>query len=117
MAKENEKIAREARIACEKFQEQFKVNIDNYYLMHSFILGRQWVQEEEDDMIKTYRKVALTANKLATMSNDLIGEQQQTTPQLQVVPMVNCDEKVASLREIITKDIVVSPDATIAYQV
>lgn len=117
MAKENEKIAREARIAYEKFQEPFKVNIDNYHLMHSFILGRQWDQEEEDDMIKTYRKVALTANKLATMSNALIGEQQQNTPQLQVVPMVNCDEKVASLREIITKDIVFSPDATIAYQV
>lgn len=117
MPKQNEKIAREARIACEKWMEYFKVNIDLYHLMHTFVLGQQWSQEEEDDMIKTYRKVPLTSNKLGTMSNSLLGEQQQNTPQLQVVPMANCDEKVAALREVITKDIMFSTDATTAYQV
>lgn len=117
MAKQNEKIAREARIAYEKFYASFKQNIDLYHLMHSFVLGQQWSDEEEDDMIKTYRKVPLTSNKLGTMANSLIGEQQQNTPQLQVVPMTGCDEKVASLREIITKDIMFSTSATIAYQV
>lgn len=117
MAKENEKIARKARIACEKFRAYFKQNIDLYHLMHNFVLGQQWSQEEEDDMIKTYRKVPLTANKLGTMSNSLLGEQQQNTPQLQVVPMTNCDEEVAYLREIITKEIIFSTKASIAYQV
>jgi hypothetical protein len=117
MAKQNEKIAREARIAYEKFYASFKQNIDLYHLMHGFVLGQQWSEEEEDDMIKTYRKVPLTSNKLGTMANSLIGEQQQNTPQLQVVPMTGCDEKVASLREIITKDIMFSTSATIAYQV
>lgn len=117
MAKQNEKIAREARIAYEKFYASFKQNIDLYHLMHGFVLGQQWTGEEEDDMIKTYRKVPLTANKLGTMANSLLGEQQQNTPQLQVVPMAGCDEKVASLREIITKDIMFSTSATIAYQV
>lgn len=117
MARLNEKIAREARIAYEKFYASFKQNIDLYHLMHNFVLGSQWSDEEEDDMIKTYRKVPLTSNKLGTMANSLLGEQQQNTPQLQVVPMTGCDEKVASLREIITKDIMFSTSATIAYQV
>src|ERR1043166_800146 len=117
MAKLNEKMARSARIAYEKFYESFKTNIDLYHIMHTFVLGQQWSDEEEDDMIKTYRKVPLTSNKLGTMANALLGEQQQNTPQLQVVPMTGCDEKVASLREIITKDIMFSTSATIAYQV
>lgn len=117
MAKLNEKVARQARIACEKWREYFKVNIDLYHLMHTFVLGQQWTQEEEDDMIKTFRKVPLTANKLGTMSNSLLGEQQQNTPQLQVVPMTGCDEETAHLREIMTKDIMFSSGATTAYQV
>lgn len=117
MARQSEKIARQARIAYEKFYETFKQNIDLYHLMHSFVLGQQWSSDEEDDMIKTYRKVPLTSNKLGTMANALLGEQQQNTPQLQVVPMTGCDEKVASLREIITKDIMFSTHATLAYQV
>ncbi len=117
MAKLNEKLAREARIACEKWRAAFKYNIDLYHIMHSFVLGQQWAPEEEDDMIKTYRKVPLTSNKLGTMSQSLLGEQQQNTPQLQVVPMAGCDEEVASLRELITKDIILSTDATTCYQV
>lgn len=117
MARLNEKIAREARIAYEKFYASFKQNIDLYHIMHNFVLGQQWTDEEEDDMIKTYRKVPLTSNKLGTMANSLLGEQQQNTPQLQVVPMTGCDSEVASLREIITKDIMFSTSATIAYQV
>ena len=117
MAIKNEKIAREARIACEKWREYFKYNIDLYHLMHTFVLGEQWTDEEEDDMIKTYRKVPLTANKLGTMSNSLLGEQLQNTPQLQVVPMTECDQKVAHLREIITKDIMFSSGANTAVQI
>lgn len=117
MARENEKIARQARIACEKWRSGFKQNIDLYHIMHTFVLGQQWDQDEEDDMLKTFRKVALTANKLGTMANSLLGEQQQNTPQLQVVPMTGCDEQTAHLREIMTKDIMFSTDATTAYQV
>ena len=117
MARENEKIARKARIACEKWRGGFKQNIDLYHIMHQFVLGNQWEKDEEDDMMKTFRKVALTANKLGTMSNSLLGEQQQNTPQLQVVPMTGCDEKTAHLREIMTKDIMFSTNATTAYQV
>lgn len=117
MARKNEKMARKARIACEKWRETFKRNIDLYHLMHTFVLGEQWSQDEEDDMIKTYRKVPMTSPKLGAMANSLLGEQQQNTPQLQVVPMSNCDEETAHLREIILKDIVFSTHATTCYQV
>lgn len=117
MAKKAEKIAHEARLACEKWREDFKWNIDQYHEMHTFVLGQQWTDEEEDDMIKTFRKVPMQANKLGAMANSLLGEQQQNTPQLQVVPMTNCDENTAHLRELIVKDIMFSTDATITYQV
>ncbi len=117
MVKKAEKIAHEARLACEKFREGFKYNIDQYHEMHTFVLGQQWSDEEEDDMIKTFRKVPMVANKLGAMANSLLGEQQQNTPQLQVVPMTNCDERTAHLRELIVKDIMFSTDATITYQV
>lgn len=117
MARKAPKLAQSARLACEKWREYFKFNIDQYHEMHTFVLGQQWTQDEEDDMIKTFRKVPLMANKLGAMSNSLLGEQQQNTPQLQVVPMTNCDQKTAHLREVIVKDIMFSTDATIAYQV
>ncbi len=116
MAKLNESMARQARIACEKFRGYFKRNIDEYHIMHTFVLGQQWTQDEEDDMIKTFRKVPMTANKLGTMSNSLLGEQQQNTPQLQVVPMTNCDEEVAHLRELIVKDIMFNNTTATVYQ-
>jgi hypothetical protein len=117
MAKYNEKIAKSARIACEKWRGYFKQNIDQYHEMHSFVLGQQWTDDEEDDMIKTFRKTPLAANKLGTMSNSLLGEQQQNTPQLQVVPMTNCDEEVAHIRELITKDIMFCNNTSTVYQV
>ncbi len=117
MAKFSETMARQARIACEKWRGYTKHNIDEYHIMHTFILGQQWTPEEEDDMIKTFRKVPMTANKLGTMSNSLLGEQQQNTPQLQVIPMTNCDEETAHVRELITKDIMFNNTTAIVYQV
>lgn len=116
-ARFDDKLARKARIACEKWREYFKHNIDKYHEMHEFIMGEQWSQDEQDDMLTTYNKVALTSNKLSTMANSLLGEQQQNTPQLQVVPMANCDTDVAQVRELITKDIMFSAGALTARQV
>jgi len=116
MAKKAEKVAHKARLACEKWREYFKFNIDQYHMMHTFVLGQQWTDDEEE-MLKTFRKVPLVSNKLATMANALCGEQQQNTPQLQVVPMDNCDEETAHIRELIVKDIMFSTSAHTVYQV
>lgn len=116
MAKKAEKLAHKARIACEKWREYFKVNIDQYHMMHTFVLGQQW-SDDEEEMLKTFRKVPLVSNKLATMANSLCGEQQQNTPQLQVVPMANCNDQTAKIRELIVKDIMFSTSAHTVYQV
>lgn len=116
MARKAEKIAREARIACEKWRQYFKYNIDQYHTMHNFVLGRQWTEDEED-MLKTFKKVPLQFNKLATLINSLLGEQQQNTPQLEVVPLSSCDEETASLRSMIVKDVMLGEDARTVYQV
>lgn len=116
MAKKAEKLAHSARIACEKWREYFKYNIDQYHMMHTFVLGQQWTDDEEE-MLKTFKKVPLVSNKLATMANSLCGEQQQNTPQLQVVPVANCDEQTAKIRELVVKDIMFSTNAHTVYQV
>jgi hypothetical protein len=117
MAKHAPKIAQQARSACETWRTHFHDNIQQYHDMLAFVLGEQWTQDESQEMIKTFRKVPLTVNKLGAMSNALLGEQQQNTPQLQVVPLENCDEQTAQLREDIIKNIVLSTDASTVYQV
>ena len=67
-------------------------------------------------LIKTLNKVPLQFNKLGTLINTLLGEQQQNTPQIEVVPLTNCDEQTAQLRTMIVKDIMLSTDAKTVYQ-
>lgn len=116
MAKKAEKVASQAREACEKWRENFQTNINEYHKMHTFVLGRQWDDDEEEVLIKG-KKVPLQFNKLATLINSLLGEQQQNTPQLDVIPMDNCDVETANLREIIIKDILFSSNTKTVYQV
>jgi hypothetical protein len=117
MVKKADKITRAARIAVEKWREYFKYNIDQYHELHQFVLGRQWKDEEEDMLVKTLNKVPLQFNKLATLVNTLLGEQQQNTPQLEVVPLSDCDEQTAQLRQMVVKDTMLSTDAKTVYQV
>lgn len=116
MVKKAERITKQARVAAEKWRQYWQENINQYHIMHEFVLGEQWT-DEESDMLKTYKKIPLQFNKLATLINTLLGEQQQNTPQLQVVPMENCDEQTAEIRELIVKDIMFSGGAKNAYQV
>jgi hypothetical protein len=117
MAKKAEKIARQARIAVEKWREYFQYNINEYHRLHQFVLGKQWSDEEEDMLVKTLNKVPLQFNKLATLVNTLLGEQQQNTPQLEIVPLSTCDEETAQIRQMIIKDTMLSTDAKTVYQV
>lgn len=116
MVKKAERITRKAKQAAEKWRQYFSANIKQYHETHEFVLGAQWT-EDEADMLKTYKKIPLQFNKLATLVNTLLGEQQQNTPQLQVVPMENCDEQTATIRELVTKEIMFSGNAKNAYQV
>ena len=116
MAKKSPKICSEARRGFEKFRNNFSENIDQYHYFHNFILGQQWTDDEED-MLKTYKKQPLQFNKCATLINTMLGEQQQNTPQLQVVPMENCDAETAKIRELIVKQLMFSGESKSTYQI
>ncbi len=116
MPKKYPKICREARTCAERWRSNFHKNIDGYHAMTRFVLGEQW-NEEEEEILESFKKVPLQFNKLATLANTMVGEQLQNTPQLQVVPMDNCDPETAKIRELIVKDIMFSGDAKNTYQV
>src|ERR1700679_1768636 len=84
--------------------------------MHIFVMGSQW-NTEESDILKSFKKIPLQFNKLSTLVNTLLGEQQQNTPQLEIVPLSNCDEKTAEIRQIVVKDLMLSSDAKTVYQI
>lgn len=117
MVKRAEKKVKQIKDCVTKWRTYFARNIKNYHYMHEFVLGKQWSDEESNQMLNTFRKVALQSNKIGTMANALLGEQQQNTPQLEVVPLSNCDEEIASLREVIIKDLILSTDSKTVYQV
>lgn len=117
MVKKASKKVKQIKGYVQKWRTYFARNINNYHFMHEFVLGKQWTDEETNTMLNTFRKTALQSNKLGTMANALLGEQQQNTPQLEVVPLTDCDEEVANLREVIVKDLILSTDSKKAYQV
>jgi hypothetical protein len=114
--REDEDMCREARIAVEKWREYFKYNHDQYHQMMQFVLGRQWEDDEEDMLTTTLNKVPLQFNKLATLVNTLLGEQQQNTPQIEVAPLSNCNEETAEIRQTVVKDAMLSTDSKTVYQ-
>lgn len=116
MAKKAEKVAQNVRVAIEKWRSWFKYNIDQYHNTFTFVMGQQW-NEEERDMLQSFKKVPLQFNKLAALVNTILGEQQQNTPQLEVTPCSNCDEETAELRQLVVKDIMLSDEAKTVYQV
>lgn len=116
MVRKSEKIAKNARVRVEKWQSYFKENINQYHMMHEFVLGKQW-QDDEETMMTSYNKIPLQFNKLSTLINTLLGEQQQNTPMLEIVPLTGCDEETAEIRQIVTKDIMLSQEAKTVYQI
>jgi hypothetical protein len=115
MAKRDEKLASECRKNYEAWRGYFKRNIDNYHFFTEFVMGQMWT-DDEVQLLATYKKQALVFNKLAPLANSLLGEQQQNTPQLEVVPSSSCSEQVANIRAVLVKDIALGSDAKRVYQ-
>lgn len=115
-AKHTPELTKRARTRIEQWREHFKFNIDQYHEMHEFVLGRQWSEQEEDMLTTTFNKVPLQFNKLGTLCNTLLGEQQQNTPQLEVYPLTNCSQQTAEIRQNVVKDCMLSQNAKGVYQ-
>lgn len=114
--RKDEDTTKKTKDFIEKWKTYFKYNIDQYHNMNTFVMNSQW-NKEESDILKSFKKVPLQFNKLSTLINTLLGEQQQNTPQLEIVPLSNCTEETAKLRQIVVKDIMLSADAKTVYQV
>lgn len=115
MAKKAESKAASARKKAERWFNYFADNIKQYHSVTSYVMGNQW-EDDEEDMLKKYSKIPLIVNKLATLANTMLGEQMQNTPQLQVVPMDNCDAEVVEIREALVKEITFSAGGKTATQ-
>jgi len=116
MAKHNPRKAQKIRNSIKLWDDNWKYNRDQYHLFTSFVLGEQWT-EDESRVFENYRKIPLTFNKLAPLMNHLGGEQRQNTPNLQVQPGKQVDEQAAETREALVKDISLSSDAKVVYQI
>lgn len=115
MAEKDSTRAQEIRSDVRRWDDANKRNNAHYHEMMNFILGQQW-EDQEAKLFEDYKKMPLTANKLAPMMNHMVGDQRRNTPNLQVDPDDGVDEQVAEIREALIKDISLSSDATVVYQ-
>jgi len=115
MAVKDSKRAQEIRADVRRWDDANKRNNAHYHEMMNFILGQQW-EDQEAKLFEDYKKMPLTANKLAPMMNHMVGDQRRNTPNLQIEPDDGVDEQVAEVREALIKDISLSSDATVVYQ-
>lgn len=115
MAEKDSERAQEIRTDVRRWDDANKRNNAHYHEMMNFIMGQQW-EDQEAKLFEDYKKLPLTANKLAPMSNHMVGEQRRNTPNLQIEPSDDVDEKAAEVREALIKDISLGSDATTVYQ-
>ncbi len=115
MARKDSVKAQKIRSDIRKWDDANKQNNAHYHEMTNFIWGQQW-EDDEAKLFEDYKKLPLTANKLAPMANHMVGEQQQNTPNLQIEASGDVDEETAEVREALIKDISFSSDAVTVYQ-
>lgn len=111
----NRKKAERVREYKRKWDNAWKENILMYHEMFDFIMGEQW-QDDEEKLFTDVRKLPLTVNKLAPQLNHLVGEQCQSTPNLQIDPDDDVPEQVASVRAALVKEISLNSHAKTVYQ-
>lgn len=116
MVRKASKLAQACRTARERWQQGFQQNITQYHAYHDFVLGKQWT-DDESEMLKSFRKPPLQVNKLRVLANNVLGELQQNTPQLQVCPAENCDYETAQIRETLVKEISLNSRAKAVTQI
>lgn len=114
-ARKDIKKAGKIREWARKWDNQNKYNNTHYHEMTTFIKGEQW-KEDEAKLFETYKKIPLTVNKIRPLSNHMIGEQRKNTPNLQILPTKNVDQRTASIREALIKEISLNSRARVVYQ-
>jgi len=116
MARKAEDKIKKIREKIVKWRTYFRRNIEHYHAMTEFVQGAQWTDNERETLTKTLGKTPMQFNMLGVLSRTLLGEQQQNTPQLEVVPTGNCDEGTARIREVVVKDLMLRDETKKVYQ-
>ncbi len=115
MPKRNAKKAQTVREYARKWRDSWKKNTAHYHEMTQFILGEQW-KEEEAKLFEDYKKMPLTVNKIAPQVNHMLGEQRQNTPNLQIQPTDDVEERTAEIRAALVKEIALNSHARTIFQ-
>jgi hypothetical protein len=115
MARKDSDFCESVRAKIKKWDGAFKQNQDQYHDFNYFTFVDQWGDDEQYNF-QELNKTPLTVNKMATLSNHLLGEQRQNTPNLEVVPMQDAPVTEIQIRESILKDIMFSSDSRVIYQ-
>lgn len=108
-------FTRDLRDYIKKWDDDWRFNKDQYHEFVSFVMGSQWT-EDESKLFIDYKKIPLSFNKLAPLINNLLGNQRQNTPNLQVVPSENVPVETAEVRTALVKDISLNSRAKQVYQ-
>ncbi len=115
MARKDAAKCKEVKDLIEKWRDNFKDNIANYHKWFNFVMGNQW-EDNEEDVLKQYKKTPLVMNKLSPLAKHILGEQRQNTPNLQAIPDEDADVKTVATRDALIKHIMFSSDAKVVYQ-
>lgn len=115
MAEKDSVEAQKMREDVRRWDDANKRNNAHYHEMQNFILGQQW-EDQEAKLFEDYKKMPLTANKIAPMMNHIVGEQSQNTANLQIEPSEDVEEQAAEVREALIKEISLNSDASAIYQ-
>jgi hypothetical protein len=115
MARYAEKKAKKAYSACDRWKKYMHESFKLYDEQMEFVLGEQW-DKNASDLLMSYQKTPMTANKLASIALHLLGEQQRNTANIEVIPGKGVTASAANLREALVKDISFESHAKAQYQ-
>lgn len=115
MPRKDPRLVQKIRNRIEKFDKYWRINREQYHEWVGFVMGDQW-REDESRLFERYNKIPLTFNKLGALSNHMIGEQRQNTPQLQIVPDESVPEQTAQVRSALIKNISLNSNSAVVYQ-
>lgn len=107
--------AQKMREDVRRWDDANKTNNAHYHEMQNFIWGQQW-EDQEAKLFEDYKKLPLTANKIAPMANHMVGEQLENTSNLQIDPSEDVDEQTAEIREALIKEITFNSDTATVFQ-
>lgn len=116
MARKDAKLVDRIKVNIKSWDDLWRTNNEQYYEQQNFILGDQW-RDEEARVFETYKKIPLSANKLAPLANYLLGEQRQNTVSIECIPDEDMPADAIDVRESLIHEITFSSDAKVVFQI